>query len=324
MTKNNPDLIFKELFKVKAAVTDLLVHIIGKDWANYIDYDTLELQPTELIHKRFKKRITDLVYKVKIKDELFYIIIIIEFQAAIDHFMALRINTYTSLLLEQLVKIDKIKPGEKLPLMLPIVFYNGVKRWTAPITLKEHFHDVPDKFQDFKKYIPNIEYLLIDLSQLDATELLKNDKSFISLMAAIETTKDIDKNYEIYAKVVQLIQNSEHILSILRDWFRMILSYKGREVSLDELKNEESFMIKHKPVNVVEEYKQAGRQEGRQEGEKLGFERGKHETFLKLINIKFGKINHQIEDKIKAASNDDLDKWLEGLMTASRIEDLFK
>ena len=97
MPKNNPDLIFKELFKLKESVKDLLVNIIGKEWAEYIDYDSIEYLPTESIHNRFIKRITDLVYRVRIKGELVYIVIIIEFQSAIDPFMALRINTYTSL-----------------------------------------------------------------------------------------------------------------------------------------------------------------------------------------------------------------------------------
>ena len=115
MPKNNPDLIFKELFKLKESVKDLLVNIIGKQWAEYIDYDSIELLSNELTHNRFIKRITDLVYRVRIKGELVYIVIIIEFQSAIDPFMALRINTYTSLLLEQLIKIDKLKPSDKLP-----------------------------------------------------------------------------------------------------------------------------------------------------------------------------------------------------------------
>ena len=177
-----------------------------------------------------------------------------------------------------------------------------------------------------------MEYLLVDLSQLEASELLKNDKSFISLMAAIEITKDINKNYEIYAQVVRLINNNENLLSILRDWFKMIMSYKGRQVSIDELKSEEALMIKHKPVNVVEEYRQEGRQEGRLEGiqegrlegEKLGLERGRIETLMRLINIKFGKIESQIEDKIKSASAADLDKWLERIISASTIDDLFE
>ena len=43
--------------------------------------------------------------------------------------MAVRLLTYVSLLLEEIIHREKLKPGDRLPAVLPLVLYNGKRPW---------------------------------------------------------------------------------------------------------------------------------------------------------------------------------------------------
>ena len=59
-----------------------------------------------------------------------YILILLEFQSTVDRRMALRMMDYTSTIWMRLGKED-LGPNGEYPLVLPIVIYNGERRWTA-------------------------------------------------------------------------------------------------------------------------------------------------------------------------------------------------
>jgi hypothetical protein len=44
----------------------------------------------------------------------------------------------------------------KLPPIYPIVFYNGVNKWTATLEFKEKVKSI----KEFEKHIPNFQYIL--------------------------------------------------------------------------------------------------------------------------------------------------------------------
>ena len=47
--------------------------------------------------------------------------------------MAVRMPTYVSLLME-IIRKEKLKPGTRIPVVLPVVLYNGKRPWRAPST----------------------------------------------------------------------------------------------------------------------------------------------------------------------------------------------
>ena len=58
-------------------------------------------------------------------------------------------------------------------------------------------------------------------------------------------------------------------------------------------------------------------------GEKRGKIKGQSETLLKLIQVKFGPPDPELKKKILAATPEQPDLWVERILTANRIEDLF-
>ena len=62
-------------------------------------------------------------------------------------------------------------------------------------------------------------------------------------------------------------------------------------------------------------YKAEGRQEGRQEGEALALQR--------LLSKRFGSIPAEITARIAAASSAEIEVWLDRVLDARSLEDLF-
>ena len=344
--RKNPDALFKDLFKIKEFIIDFFTNIVGGDLAKYLDFDTLELLNTELIKDPTSniKRIVDVIYKIKLKDEEAYVVVILEIQSTVDHFMAARINTYMALFIEYLIKSGEVKAGQPLPLIIPIVFSDSAKKWNAETKLQNLFEKLPNKYKDLENFIPKLEYCLIDLSAIDKNKLLACENSLLCQMALIEIEDDIAQNHVRYLKAVKPIQGNDRYLPIARIWFKIIMERKGENLTLDEIIQEEEEMIKHKPENIYKAYVERLNQEGKvewikegrleglqegklkglQEGKLKGLQEGKLETLLNLIKIKFGQITPSCEDKIKNSSIKELDNYLVNLLTATCVEDVLK
>ena len=76
-----------------------------------------------------------------------YILILLEFQSTVDRRMALRMMDYTSTIWMRLGKED-LGPGGEYPLVLPIVIYNGERRWTAATDVGDLIGPVPGNCLD--------------------------------------------------------------------------------------------------------------------------------------------------------------------------------
>ena len=61
-------------------------------------------------------------------------------------------------------------------------------------------------------------------------------------------------------------------------------------------------------------------EEGRAEGRVEGRAEGKAETILRLATLKFGAIPRRMATRLRGATNEDLDRWLDALITADDLD----
>ena len=96
------DAAYKEMFSLREMVEHLAVAFLPGDWHAAVQWDTLQLAPTEHVGPQFQQRENDLVWRVQRRDGSgLYIYLMLEFQSRVDRAMAVRVNTYTALLIEQ-------------------------------------------------------------------------------------------------------------------------------------------------------------------------------------------------------------------------------
>ncbi|MFZ1576249.1 MAG: Rpn family recombination-promoting nuclease/putative transposase [Chromatiaceae bacterium] len=147
---------------------DLVLGFIPDAWLHGLDYRTLEKVPASYVADDLRQRSDDVVWRVKAGADWLYLYILIEFQSRVDPFMAVRMLVYVGLLYQDLIRCREVKPGHKLPPVLPIVLYNGGKNWTAPTELAALLPQVPGRVAD---YLPQLRYLLIDENRYGEAEL---------------------------------------------------------------------------------------------------------------------------------------------------------
>ena len=157
------DETYKLIFSQRAAVEELIRNFVGERLADELDFDTLEPLPTNRISGGLVQRQLDLLCKVRFRGGWLYLLILLEFQSENDPFMALRILTYTCLTYEELIRRGELKPGNKLPPLLPVAVYNGRPRWRAATDVAELIAPVAEPLA---QYLPSFRYLLLDLQRI--------------------------------------------------------------------------------------------------------------------------------------------------------------
>src|SRR5690606_33063245 len=104
--------------------------------------------------------------------------ILLEFQSQPDRWIALRMLVYAGMLNQTLIKNGVLPRPDKLPPILPIVLYNGARRWNAAMDLAQLVEPLPhwlDRWQ------PRQRCCLIDERALD----LESPGRQVNLAAAL-------------------------------------------------------------------------------------------------------------------------------------------
>ena len=140
------DQVYKSIFSHSIAVEHLLrfaARMIddGPGCLAAFDPETLEQVPTERIDETLHRHLSDLVWRVRLRErgeeDWAYLFVLIEFQSAVDHLMALRVRTYMDLLYRGLWRERRFGAWDRLPPVLPVVLYNGASPWTAAASVED-------------------------------------------------------------------------------------------------------------------------------------------------------------------------------------------
>ncbi len=133
---------YKHLFSHPELVRDLLLGFIKEKWVEKLDLNTLEKVNGNYISDDLREREDDIIWRVRLGESWIYVYLLIEFQSTDERYMALRLLTYVGLLYQDLQKSRQLLPNGKLPPVLPVVLYNGSKKWKAPLTIKKLIQNV--------------------------------------------------------------------------------------------------------------------------------------------------------------------------------------
>ena len=89
---------YKRIFASPRVIEDLLRGFVPGNWIEEVDFATLGKLSTEYISDELLKRHGDNVWRMRLRSNWLYLLLLVEFQSTDDPLMALRILTYTGLL----------------------------------------------------------------------------------------------------------------------------------------------------------------------------------------------------------------------------------
>ncbi len=330
------DSLYHRLFAYPEMVADLLTHFLDPILAQELEMTQIKRLNTKFTAHSGQRRRGDMVWEIPIREggELF-ILLILEFQSKIDEWMILRMNVYTGLLYQQLIKERKLKPKEGLPPILPILLYNGDTRWNAPTNLRELIR-LP-KESPLWPYQPEMRYYTIDEGRFPFAEL-SDHHSLTALFFQIEHPISPESILKTSQKVISWFANHPDgppVKQLFRELLIVsLMRMEGPNTTapipedLEEVVNMLATHVEKWSKSIEQRSWQLGLQEGRQEGRQEGWQEGRQEyaiqTLLTLLQRRFGPTPEWITTKLSEVDLDTLAHWTANILDAQSLQDVFE
>ena len=197
-----------------------------------------------------------------------FLYLLMEFQSDNDHSMPIRLLHYLACFYDHLIKTKVTTAAQGLPPVLPIVLYNGSKRWTARQDIYELITPEPPAF--LQLYQPRLRYYLIDESRYTDEEL-ETKGSALSGIFGIENAQpnqaSLQRAVNRIVAIIKTDPDKERIDAIITRWLKRHLQYLGAQINLNELNSlmEDHNMLAENLKNWREQLLWEGRVEGRVE-----------------------------------------------------------
>ena len=253
---NNPhDKFLKETLSRKENAVGFIQNYLPQEIVTMIDLDNIEIEKDSYITKNLQEYFTDLLYKVIIKGEESYIYVLFEHKSYPDKLIGLQ-------LLEYLIQCWRTKAKQKqaLPLVIPLVIYHGKTNWNIGLRFSEIIEPIDNSL---RKYIPDFEYILYDLSKYSDDEIVGTEelKVMLNLMKYIYSENLQDKLREIF-KILS------HISDTNLDYISTITIYlmSTTEIEIKELAKIMTETISEKGGEIAMTTAQKIKKEGINEG----------------------------------------------------------
>lgn len=206
-TREFHDAAFKRWFDHARTVEDLLRGFAPADVVKALDFDTLEQLPPDYVDDGFARGSGDAAWRVRFRGaagDWLYLLVLLEFQSTVDRHMAARILAYTARMYLKLIRGGRLPADGRLPPVLPVVIYNGERRWSAAREVGETIASVGEALAPFQ---PRQRHLVIDEHALRVEDLPEDN--VVSAQIALEQGS-VSTMASVLRRVSALLSGKEH------------------------------------------------------------------------------------------------------------------
>ena len=311
---------YKLLFSHPAMVADLLRGFVAEDWVAELDFTTLEKQSGSYVSDDLRPRADDVVWRARWRDRWLYVYLLLEFQSAVEPFMAVRLLVYVGLLYQDLLRTKQLTPDGRLPPVVPVVLYNGRPRWTAATELTDLLAPPP---MGLAGYQPRLRYLLLEECRLAAGDLTPM-RNLAAALFQLENSRGPEELQQVLARLVEWLRTPEQasLRRAFAVWLRdVLLPARLPGVRIDAVVelSEVQDMLAERVLEWMQEWKQQGLDEGRKEGRK----EGESLMLQRLLTAKFGPLDAATQARLAAADSETLLVWGERVLAAGNLAEVF-
>jgi predicted transposase YdaD len=325
---------YKQLFAHPELVRDLLAGFTPFACFRGLDAHSFERINGSYVSEQFSERHGDMVWRVRMADQVVYVYLLLEFQSQAERWMALRMQVYVGLLYQDLVKRHELAAEATLPPVLPVVFYNGARPWNACGELRHLISQAPEGLEVFQA---SQRYLLIDQRSVDPIEL-NSSRNLVAALFRLELSDSPHVLTDVIATLSTWLRSEEQA-SLRRSialWIARLEQRESRGGLLLDVENllegdemGERFERKFATwADALEDQgvqkglakgREEGRVEGRGEGELIAL----RSTLLRLLGRRFGQASGAAGARIEQASLDQITRWIDRVLDAPTIDDVF-
>lgn len=281
----------------------------------------------DFVNKALRNRRSDIVYEIEIKSRKGFFYVHLEHQRTSDTEMAYRMLVYMVNLWEQ---YRAQYPGKPLPLILPMVVFQGPKQWNAALTL----HDMLDVPEDFKPYCPQLTYSLMDLSSYTDEEIQGElfNKLALIVMKNIDSPEIAELLFERFPSLILDLLESKRGVEYVEDMLYYLFSsspHVQENKIIQEIEGiQKSKTIKEYVMTLVEKWEKRGIEQGIIQGLEQGIEKGigqgEIRVVSKLLTAKFKEDAIVWIEKLPELSPESLEEIAERIITRDTLVEIFE
>jgi predicted transposase YdaD len=268
------------------AARNLIELHLPADLVQILDLDSLELQKDSFVDDELRDSYSDMLYSIRLSCQDLsgqdgepiegQIYLLLEHKSQSDPMTCFQMLRYIVRIWEQ-----RLRKGQSLCPVFPLVIYHGQEAWSAPVGLEELIGGPGVLFE----YGVRMDFKVVDIGQIP-DELLATDpflQSVLGLLKYSRTRKFEDKLEFILRCLLEIGTaelRAEHLDAVL-----VYITTVSPSIPLEILAMtiQKIFPTQIEPGSIADEYLKKGRQEGRQEGKQEGKQEGLKEGQIQLI-----------------------------------------
>jgi len=323
-TKTIHDRTFKASMKDVRVAREFFEMYLPERILSLVDLNTLKLSPNTYVDENLNSFGSDVLYEVKLKDNrLGFLYVLTEHQSTVDVLMAYRIWNYIIRIWADYIKQTGFQT-KTLPLVFPLVFYNGKKLYDGCRSLRGLIDAPLDIIEDvlFK------DFHLVDTHNI-ADEELRNQHWAGVLAFAFKHVYDREvwPHIDTLIGMMQKIQHEDgavtYINNLLKYWLRAAETKKRPKEFIETVQQRLSVPIKGEIMTLAEQLIQQGVQQGVQQGIHHGIHQGESIMLIRQLERKFKIIPQLFKQKIEQADGNKLLMWGDRILDAVELEEIF-
>ena len=292
--QNPHDKFFKETFGNVVVANDFLNNYLPENIMEIVDMNTLEPQKDSFINAELKEAFSDLLFSVNINNEKGYLYFLFEHKSYTSKDIAFQLLKYMTDIWEAKIKKEGLN---ELPIIIPLVIYHGKDEWNIKISLGEMINGYDELSDNIRKYIPNFEYLLYDISRYSDEEIKGQAqlRIVLTMHRDIMTKSGKDLQQSLFRAVEYLTELEDKQTGI--EYFKTVMRYifsTRTELTEEDIQEmvgkigniypEGSEVIMTLAERFIEKGKEEGIKKGKEEGIKEGIkEEGIKDSMQKVV-----------------------------------------
>ncbi len=277
----------------------------------------------------------DAIFRVRTKDGgTARIYVLLEHKARSDLLAPLQLMRYILRLWTMEAESGGLPPG-RLPLVIPMVFFNGPREWTAPLSIQEMIdapeglghlarafgsytlHDLPRIAPENLSRSPEVGGALLAMGRAFADDI--TDAEADTAVAAVDDT-EFGRYVAMYI-VEQLSLTPERIKAAIRricaDPEKME-AIMGTAAQVWLKQGEERGRAAGMTAGL-----EKGMTAGLEKGMTAGLEKGRAEALERLLDRRFGPLPRDVRARIDAAGTAEIETWFDTAIDAPDLAAVF-
>ncbi|MBI0676626.1 Rpn family recombination-promoting nuclease/putative transposase [Citrobacter koseri] len=293
------DAIFKQFLAHPDTARDFLELHLPPALLGVCDLDTLKLESGSFLEEDLRPYYSDVLYSLRAGKGRGYVYCVIEHQSTPDKTMAFRLTRYAIAAMQRHLDAGH----KKLPLVIPILFYQG-KISPYPYTMNwlQLFDDPQLAGELYRNDFP-----LVDVTVIPDEEIMQHRR-----MAILELLQKHIRQRDLAELVEQLVTlllagytTKEQLVSVVN---YMLQAGEARD-SANLLNTLASRVPQHEEtlMTIAEQLRREGEQRGIQKGRLEGIQEGRKEEALKIARAMLANgLDHHSVMKMTGLSEDEL------------------